>query len=163
MNLYLHLSVHLGLALLAGFLVWGIWKKPLVSFFGGIIGGVLIDFDHFYDYFLAFGNNFNFQYFTAGYQFMKSDKLYILFHGWEYVILSILVVILVKKAVLKAFFLALALGIFFHLAADVHIDRLPFASYSVINRACNEFNLKKLVYLEHWKKHLEEKEKVFLK
>lgn len=162
MSLFLHLLIHLMLAILAGFIVFRIWKKPVVSFLASLAGGVGVDFDHFIDYYLAFGKKWNMAYFQNGYQFLKSDKLYILFHGWEYVIILILAVFIMKNRVIRSIFLALALGLFFHLCADVVIDGLPVSSYSVINRARNNFSLEQIVYPEHWQKHLKQKKSVYV-
>lgn len=153
MPLSLHLSIHVFLALLAGFIVWRIWKKPLISFFFALVSGVAVDFDHFIDYFLAFGWNFRLDYFKEGYQFLKSDKLYIFAHGWEYAIILVILVFLTRNYAWKSLCLGLALGLFFHLSADVLIDQMPIISYSILYRAKNNFALEKLVYPEHWAHH----------
>lgn len=160
MNLLLHLSIHIALSLLAGFVVWKLWKKPVASFAGGILGGFLIDLDHFIDYLLAFGLSFNIDYFLQGYQFLKSGKIYILFHGWEYVIILLLIAFLLKKRlILKSIFLALAIGVFFHLATDLTInDGTTFRGYSIIYRMTNNFEIEKIVTPEHYKKYLIERE-----
>ena len=178
MPLYLHLSIHLFFAILAGLIIWLIYKKPIICLVGGVIGGFLIDFDHFIDYLIVFGFNFKFDYFFNGYQFLKSDKIYILFHGWEYVIiLVILGLILAKNKKIypvasvscateypttnhgyatgaTAFIFALALGAFFHLATDVVLNEgLTAKSYSIIFRAKNGFQMNNIVTPEHWKSH----------
>lgn len=119
------------------------------------MGGVLIDLDHFIDYFLAFGFTFNLNYFIHGYQFLKSDKIYILFHGWEYVILLLTVSWLIKSNIkIKAAVLALALGMFFHLGIDaVTNEGAQFRTYSIIYRAKNNFDLQPLVTPEHYQDH----------
>jgi len=159
MNLYLHLSIHLFLSLLAGFVAWRMWKCPAVSFLSGITGGFLIDLDHFIDYFLAFGTHFRFDYFIVGYQFLKSDKLYIFFHAWEYGILLVGLVFVVKNRILKSIFLGVALGLFFHLATDVVVDEVPPATYSITQRIQNDFDIEKLVP-DHWEEHKQMKKEV---
>lgn len=154
MSLYLHLSIHFLSALIAGYIVWKIWQKPLVSFAAGIIGGFFIDLDHFIDYFLAFGWSFNFNYFINSHQYLKADKVYVLFHAWEYVILLIIAVMILNNKTLKSALLALALGILFHLSADVVINEGLVKSYSIIHRAKNNFETEKLVLPEQFRNHL---------
>lgn len=156
----MHLSIHLSFALLVGFIVFRIWHKSTASFMGGALGGFLIDLDHLIDYFLAFGFNFKPDYFINGYQFLKSDKIYVLFHGWEYVIILFGAVYVIKNLKLKSFLFALALGAFFHLSADVVINNASVRFYSIIFRAKNRFETEKIVTPEHWREHLIEKSAV---
>ena len=76
--------------MLVGFLIWKYLFKNINVFLIAFLGGVLIDLDHLFDYFLAFGAKFNLTYFAKGYQFLKSDKIYIPFHSWEIVIICFL-------------------------------------------------------------------------
>lgn len=158
LSLPFHISIHIFFALLAGSIVWKLWKKPTISFTFALVSGVAVDFDHFIDYFLVFGWNFHLYYFIKGFQFLKSDKLYIIFHGWEYVFLFLALTFFFKSKTIKSVFLALSLGLFFHLCADVAIDMVPPKSYSVVYRAKNNFDLEKLSYPERWEKHLRYKE-----
>jgi hypothetical protein len=159
MSLFLHISIHILSGLLAGYFVWRLWKKPLPAFLSSFLGAVVIDFDHFIDYFLAFGFNFSaswrINYFIHGYQFLKTDKIYILFHGWEYVIIFLILGLLIfKNKTAKTVFVALALGMLFHLIYDTNANEgMRFRSYSIIYRAENNFNLEKAVTPEHWIDH----------
>jgi di/tricarboxylate transporter len=155
MSLSFHISIHFLSGLLAGYFVWKLWKKPLPAFLSSFLGAVVIDFDHFIDYFLAFGFNFKLNYFTNGYQFLKTDKIYILFHGWEYaIIFLILGLFIFKNKTAKTIFFALALGMLFHLTYDVSANAgMRFRSYSIIYRAKNNFNLEKAVTPKHWIDH----------
>ena len=157
LSLPVHLSLHLTLSLLAGVLVWRIWKKPFASIVGGIIGGVFVDFDHFIDYYLAFGFSWKLDYFRNGYQFLMTDKIYVLFHAWEYVIILALIAFVVKNKIARSFIAAVALGLFFHLLTDVVVDDMPFRSYSLKYRIENNFELKQLVKPENYIQHLEKK------
>jgi hypothetical protein len=153
MKLFFHLSIHVAFGLLAGFLVWRIYRRPFWSFLCSIMAGVFVDFDHFIDYFLAFGWSFNLYYFNQGFEFLKSNKIYIVFHGWEYVAVLIVLWLIAKNRTAKTIFLALALGLFVHLSADVYLDKVPVKFYSIIYRAENNFDLEKLATPEHWEKH----------
>jgi len=134
-------------------------EKPSSLFCGG-------DMDHFIDYFLALGFKFDLGYFSHGYQFLQSGKIYMLFHGWEYVIILLAVAFLVKKQlVLKSVSFALALGMFFHLCFDTfQNDGMSVKAYSIIFRASKNFESKLIVTPQHYQKFLiERKNAPFLK
>jgi len=156
----IHILIHIAASLLAGLVVWRIWKKPAAAFLSALISGVAVDFDHFIDYFLAFGWSFNFNYFIKGYEFLKSNKMYTLFHGWEYAAILFFAVFLLKNKTAKTVLLALALGLFFHLGTDVVIDKIPVKSYSITNKIENNFEMQKLVTPEHWQKHEKKRERL---
>lgn len=157
--LLLHLSIHVFLAVLSGFIVWLVWKKPIASFLSALISGAAVDFDHLIDYFIAFGWNFNLVYFIKGFEFLKTGKMYTLFHGWEYAIVFILAVFVFKNKTIKTIFFALSLGLFVHLCSDVVIDKVPIKSYFMVYKIKNNFDLEKLVTPEHWEKHIRLKKK----
>lgn len=157
MSLFLHLLIHLTLSLLAGLLSWRIQGKSWASLAAALFTGFFIDLDHIIDYFLAFGFNFNLEYFIHGYQFLKTDKIYVLLHGWEYVIALTGCAFVAKTAKFKGILLGAALGMLVHLSADVVLNRIPFSSYSIIYRVKSDFSLENLVSAEHYQKHLKEK------
>lgn len=144
-GLLFHLLAHFFASILVGYFVWKIWQKPIVSFLSAIAAGVFVDLDHFIDYYFAFGWDFRWNYFFSGYQFLKSGKDYIFFHGWEYVAFFAILVFLFKNKLAKSIFLGLALGLFFHLALDATLNGLPIKSYSIIQRVRNNFEAEKLI------------------
>ena len=155
MSLPVHISIHVILSILAGALVFGITKKPLASFTSAFLSGVAVDFDHFIDYFLSFGVRFHWEYFANGYQFLKSNKIYILFHGWEYVVIFLAAAYFVKNKLARAILLGLAMGLFFHLSADCLLNEgMKPQAYSIIYRVGNNFDIEKLVTPEHYEKHI---------
>ncbi len=160
LSLPTHLSIHIFFSLLAGGIVWRIWKKPFLAFTFGIIGGFLVDLDHFIDYYLAFGWNWNWEYFKNGYQFLKSGKIYVLFHGWEYVIILVLLTLLLRNKYAKTIFLSLALGLFFHLCADVVIDETPIKSYSIVYRIKHNFDIYYINSPQNYEKYLKKRVEV---
>lgn len=160
MSLISHLLIHIILSLIAGFLVFYATKKP-ISFVFSLIGGVAVDFDHFIDYFLAFGCHFRLDYFEKGYQFLKSDKIYVLFHAWEYVIIMAVLAYFTRNKLIRAAIISLALGLFFHLGADSALNEgMKPQSYSLIYRTENNFDIERLVTPEHYKNHTKLKEQV---
>lgn len=158
-SLALHIFIHISLSILAGLIVGRVFKQYRLSVGVALVSGFLVDFDHFIDYFLAFGASFNLNYFIKGYQFLKSDKLYIIFHGWEYAVFFLFLAIVFKRKLKKAIFGGLALGLLFHLSADVIIDQVPPVTYSLIYRAKNNFQMEKLITPQSWQEHMERKEK----
>jgi len=160
MNLLFHELIHIVLSMLVGFLIWKYLFKNINVFLIAFLGGVLIDLDHLFDYFLAFGAKFNLTYFAKGYQFLKSDKIYIPLHSWEIVIICFLLFLffakLKKLITLRILLLAFSLSLFSHLIFDTISNELPMSSYSFIKRANANFELKQLVFPDHYQKHLEE-------
>lgn len=162
MDLFWHLSFHVITAFLAGYIIWRIWRRPVPSFIAGFFGGVLIDLDHLIDYFFAFGLRYNLESFLRGYQFLKSDKIYVLFHGWEYAVVLVILGMLIRSNLwLKSAILALSLGAFFHLVVDVNINHgMTFKGYSVFYRAFNDFDTQNIVTPEHYEQHQTEKQRI---
>ena len=155
MSLVLHLFFHVLSAFFAGYIVWRFYRNPILAFGSAFFGAVLIDLDHLIDYFFAFGFHFNLTRFIHGEQFAQNDKIYVLFHGWEYVILLLGVVWLIKSNIkLKVATLALSLGAFFHLLIDVNVNGgMTMKSYSVLYRATHHYEMEKVVTPEHYRKY----------
>lgn len=161
MSLPWHIAIHIFSSLLAGTVVFLFYRRYLFSFLPALGAGVAVDLDHLIDYFYAFGWNFRLDYFMRGYQFLKSDRIYIWFHAWEYVIILIIAAYLVKKRAAKAVFFSLALGLFFHLMADSVLNEgMKPQTYSLLYRAENGYKIERLVTPEHYKIHQENKKSV---
>lgn len=154
MSLMAHLAIHFISGLIVGFIVWRIWKKPVLSYLFAILGSVFVDLDHLIDYFIAFGWNFKLEYFLKGYQFLENGKIYVLFHGWEYVVILAVLVVILKSKTAKSVVLALALGLFLHISVDVVLNDMPIKSYSIIYRVKNDFKIQELVDRDHYERYL---------
>lgn len=154
MNLYLHLSIHLFFALLAGLIVWAFFRRNLfLALLGGVLGGFLVDIDHLIDYFLAFPWNFHLNWFLQGYEFLKLDQIHLFFHAWEYVIILLAIALLLRKKLPQIFLFSLALGLFFHLTGDVIMNEgLSAKSYSMLYKIEKDFQIKELVTPEHYQR-----------
>jgi hypothetical protein len=162
MNIYLHELSHLILSLLVGFIIWKISGNVYVLS-AALMGGFFIDLDHFLDYFLAFGTKFNLTYFLKGYQFLKTDKIYVLFHSWELVILILFTSLLLFRSAnltVSMLLLSFSLSLFLHLFIDVFTNNMQARSYFLMYRMNNNFELKTMVTNNHYQKHLEQKKKV---
>jgi len=161
MPLYLHLAIHLTLAIIVGYICGRLFKKPGLGVVMGILGGFLIDLDHVLEYFLVYGLTFNFQYFIESRQFLISNKIKLFFHAWEYFpILLAMAFIFRKKQNLKVIFFTLAISGAVHLASDVVINNYYFKYYSLIYRYQLNFSAEKLLTPEIYQLNLEYKEKL---
>lgn len=170
MNLFVHELSHIALSIVPAMIIIKIFKLKktgdrLSVFAIGLIGGFLIDLDHLIDYFSAFGLSFNLQYFIKGYQFLKSDKIFIFFHSYELIILFLLITILLRRKFLLISILSLLLvaTMLLHITFDAVENELPPQTYSFTYRLVNNFDLKKLVYPDNYRYHLEQKKKVKFK
>lgn len=117
-----HLSFTLAIAL---FLFWRYrnWRLIPVCF----LFGFLIDVDHFFDYFAYYGFNIGLaRFFDVCSYVGASGKVYIFFHGWEYLLLFWLIGRwLGKKKKIKGLEWAVSLSYFGHLL----IDNFSFSHY----------------------------------
>lgn len=165
MSLAIHLSLHFLFAVLAGLITWLFFGHPFLSLTAAFLGGVMIDLDHLIDYFIAFGPRFQLNSFLKGHQFIKNDKIYVLFHGWEYVILSIItIVILGGSTKINAIVWGLTLGSFFHLVTDRYVNHgMTLRGYSLFYRAWHGFKMKDIVTPEHYAEHLIKYKNLFFK
>jgi hypothetical protein len=91
---------------------------------------------------------------------LKSGHVYVLFHGWEYVVILALLSCLLRKRYLKTIFLSLAIGLFFHLVTDVIIDDTPIKSYSVVYRIEHNFDIEHINSPTNYEKYLKKKLRV---
>lgn len=166
MNLLIHETTHLVISFLTGIFVFKVFstkeKNRLfslsISLLTAFAGGILVDLDHFIDYFFAFGLKFRLDYFIKGYQFLKLDKLYIPLHSWELIILLFLLLLIFMNfknfITLKIIILAFILALFFHLIVDTVTNNVTFQGYSFFYRMRHNFDLKYLVNPKHYQNHL---------
>jgi len=161
MPLYLHLFIHFSLALLTGYLAGRYFKNWRLGIIAGVLGGFLIDLDHVLEYFFVFGLNFNIFHFFSGWQFLKSDKIYIIFHAWEWLLLLLLLAWILKRyRNVKIFLIILAWAMAVHLVSDSLINYYPWKFYAISYRASQDFSAPRLLSPEQWNKNLEMKTRV---
>lgn len=159
----LHLSIHLIIAILSGLAFGLIFKKVFWGLMAGILGGFLIDLDHILEYFFIFGLKFNLSEFLQGYQFLVSDKIYLVFHAFEFFPLLLLFAYLLRKKEIISFFLiTLAFSGFVHLISDCYINNYPPKNYSIIYRASQNFSAPKLLRAQQWENNLKAKQELGL-
>lgn len=136
-----HFLLTLGIAL---FFFWRYrdWRViPFCFFFG-----FFIDVDHLFDYFSYYGLDFELSRFLSVNYMGYSGKVYVLLHGWEYLLpFWFLGRWLGKKWKIKKLEWAVCLAYLGHLL----IDHLSFSHhlliYSFIHRLINGFRLRSLI------------------
>ncbi|MDP2944024.1 MAG: hypothetical protein Q8N57_00385 [bacterium] len=140
-SLSLHLFIHFIIAALAGLLVGHYFNKVKLGIIAGTLGGFLIDLDHVLEYFFTFGLHFNLNYFLTGRGFLISDRIFLVFHAWEYIpILLIVAWLLRRRKNISIFLLALTFGAIVHMTSDCFLNNYPPRNYSIIYRAAKGFN-----------------------
>jgi len=112
-------------------------------FLPAIIFGVLIDIDHWIDYFSFFGFKLNLKkFFNPASYIEPAKKVYILFHAWEYILPLFFIFRFLEKNFLVPGLTGVVVSAYLvHLVFDtITITRL-FKSYSLIYRWLNQFKL----------------------
>lgn len=159
MPLSIHLLIHFLVAIIIAGLLGMYFKKIPLAIIAGIMGGFFIDLDHVLEYFLYYGLRFNLNYFIEGREFLFSDKIYLLFHAWEYVpILLIFAYIIKKRRSLAIFIFVFVMAGAAHLFSDVIINQYPLKFYSLSYRASKNFSAPHILSPENYQKNLKAKE-----
>ena len=82
---FIDLFLHGSLSLILGTIFY-YYTHRVSWFILALAGGILIDVDHFADYFIYYGKRFNIKKFLFDLK-MDQKKVYIVLHSWELVIL----------------------------------------------------------------------------
>lgn len=101
-----------------------------------------VDVDHLLDYLLAEGFRVDFKSFFSGEFFSKWGKLVIFFHGWEYVLIFLVLFLFTKTPV----FAVLSIALFSHYTVDFFtnpcVDKF---GYFLTFRLRNKFRFNKVL------------------
>ena len=118
--------------------------KTIVSliFLGALLGEFFLDADHLIDYAIAFGLSFHLDAFLNGSMFYKAHQTFVLFHGWEWIIVLAIITRFIKNTYIKFFLLAVTTGLLFHLVYDMFYNHFTFLGYSLIYRIFHGFQVK---------------------
>ena len=110
---------------------WAITGSPAAA--GVALGvGVLMDVDHLYDYY---------QRYVKG----KKDRVYVLFHAWEYP----MIMSFISLVFYHPFLLAVILGHLAHVTTDHVWNRLTPFAYSITYRAIKGFDSRRITPHHH--------------
>lgn len=132
--------IHFSLSLLLG-LVIGLVYKNYWTIVVSVIFGFLLDSDHLIDYLLS--NNFkrlNINEFFAGKYFVQTDKVYLVFHGFEYCIILVFLAFVLENW--QWLFIASAFSLAAHLIYDLVHNRPKLLTYFIVYRALHRFSYK---------------------
>ena len=141
MFLFLHEIVHI----LTGFIIGIIFYKrfkDIKLFISAVSVSLLLDLDHYIDLFLyTLRQNIvitPLMIFTENY-FAKSEKVYVIFHSYEIVILLLLLSLFRNK--IKKYLLLLASSVLIHILIDQLTYRPFILEYFFVYRLINGFSL----------------------
>ena len=139
-NLLLHEVIHLFATLPFLFIVWK-KTKSIKLIILTIFITIIIDIDHILDYFLYYCFSLDFIKFLKADYFSQSGHAYVLFHGWEW--LALLVIINMKSMVnikkkWKTFWFILLFAYTPHLILD-SLNVGSFLFYSILYRLFHSF------------------------
>jgi len=109
-----------------------------------VAGGILIDLDHFIDYFFCFGSGFNLGKFVDG-DALASGHVYLFLHSWELVFIILLAGLAFPSGIL----LALFLGMSAHLVVDSIQRKNPYTTYLLIYRISQRFKVDAIMPQHH--------------
>lgn len=139
--------IHLLLSLLVGLLAYFRFNQNWYLIVVALFFGLLIDVDHFFDYFAYFGITFSPEDFFNVCSYMKpAGKIYVLLHGWEYLLVfGLASFYLERKLKLKGLVFTVFFSYLFHLLWDNTSLNHQSMAYSLIYRALNDFDLKNFV------------------
>jgi hypothetical protein len=139
-RLILDLSLHVIVSVLLAIIAYTYTRNilwPLLV----LLGGILIDIDHFLDYFLHL-DKWCLHSFLHG-KFVSSGKLYLIFHAWE------LVILFAFLGIFWPLFFPLALGMTGHLTIDkIMHARKSLLSYFILYRWKHGFLFNKFNYYQ---------------
>lgn len=137
-HLFIDLSTHLIVTSILSLLIYKFYSNFALVVLA-VIGGILIDLDHFIDYFMCFGFKFDLKKFVL-IDYLKSGRIYIFFHSWELIILIYLTGFFLGWG---RYSLALSLGMLGHLVVDSSF-RKAFLPYSLFYRMWYNFDAYKV-------------------
>lgn len=137
--------VHLVLSLAVGGSIFLISGKIWV-FVAAVLVGIFVDVDHFLDYFIYKRSiSLQFREALSGVSFKKSQKAYIIFHGYEYLLIFLIIALIVgSRSPAYYFLIAISLSLLLHYGFDVRHNRTKWQAYSIIYRAMRNFNISAL-------------------
>ncbi|MBF0103508.1 MAG: hypothetical protein HQK77_21635 [Desulfobacterales bacterium] len=136
--------MHFSASLIIGIFFANAFNEPAFTLFGALLGGFFIDGDHLFDHWIVLGiKNFKLKDFFAGKSFKKSNKVYVLFHGWEYpLLISFVTFAAVTDKASAAFLIAFAVSLLAHLIIDTLTNEVKPLGYSVLYRVIHNFDKK---------------------
>lgn len=130
-----HEAVHITVALLLCILIWRWYRSWSLMFL--LLGiTVIMDADHLFDCFIAFGGKFNMTDFWGGKYWYNTDQLFVPLHSWELIVLVWLLCWWRKRIDVG---LTVTLAMSGHILVDQFTYTMHPLAYSLIYRAVHDF------------------------
>jgi len=133
-----HLLGHFIIGLLVGLIVYKKTREVKYLIIA-LLASFLIDLDHLFDFWMAYGFSLNAVEFFEIDFFNINQAVYVPLHSWELISLIIALGLLFKKY--RWELLTIGLAMLFHVAWDVVSYRIMPIDYSLIYRFLNNFSL----------------------
>ncbi len=103
---------------------------------GSLVAGIFIDVDHIIDYTIENGLNFNIKNFFSFFYEKKFSKIFLIFHGWE---LLLVLIVLAKLTDWNYWATGALIGYGQHIVLDQIINSVGFWGYFLLWRWKNRF------------------------
>jgi hypothetical protein len=134
-------SVHLAASAVVSASLFAVTKSPTIA---GVsfLCGFLIDIDHFIDYFREYGFRINRKDFFRVFNETRFEKLWLVFHAWEWVFALFLLAIMSGW---NEVVLGLLIGVVHHMVLDQIGNGVTAGGYFIVYRAINRFVVKSVV------------------
>lgn len=118
------------------YLIFRSWGMSIAC----LVSGVLVDLDHIIDYLIQHGLRFKENFFEEFYN-DRIEKVHLIFHGWEWLILLLIASYLTDWSPLPT---GLLFGLALHIFLDNINNRANIKSYSFFWRWSKGFNVRKV-------------------
>jgi len=122
------------------------WELAAAS----VLAGVLVDLDHFMDYFIEYGPRADRTLFFRSFGAGLYRKIYIPIHGWEWIAICAVIAWLADWNI---WWIGMAVGLTHHLIADQIVNGASRFGYSLLWRAAHGFDpAKTFIHAKKWQK-----------
>lgn len=134
------------------YIVYLLSANSMSNAVASFLAGILIDADHFLDYFLNYGFSCNLRNIYEVLDKMKINRIYLILHSYELLIIFWASIFLIP---LNSLYLAMAIGFTQHIFLDQIFNpvmpRAYFLSYRIINKFNKESitDMKKMSYKKY--------------
>lgn len=130
-------AIHLMVGLVIGVLLYARYKNRQL-FFLCLAVTIFIDLDHLIDYSLAVNfSRFDLSEFLDTNFALRANKLYVFFHGWEFVFIFLFLANIIRRY--RPVLLTIGLAVLGHVLVDQLTNGVGVFGYSFIYRLLNNF------------------------
>lgn len=113
-----------------------LFTNSLSNAIASFLGGILIDLDHFIDYYMNFGFSYNLKKICDAIDNFRLSKLYLLLHSYELLITFWLAIFIIP---LNSIYLFIAIGVTQHIFLDQLFNPVTPKTYFLSHRIACRF------------------------